>query len=53
MTNTERTRRRRERLLDERAEQERIQRLYFGGRPPFTEPERRRLMRQWGWRLEE
>jgi hypothetical protein len=32
MTNTERTHRRRERLRDERAEQERITGVYFAGR---------------------
>jgi hypothetical protein len=51
MTSTERSRRRRERLLDERAEQERIMTTYFDGRPPLTEAERREAARKWGWRL--
>ncbi len=38
ISNTERTRRRRQRLLDEVAEQKRIAEKYFGGRPPLTAP---------------
>jgi hypothetical protein len=48
MTSTERSRRRRARMLDERAEQERIQRIYFNGRPPLTEAERREAAQKWG-----
>jgi len=51
MTNTERVHRHRQRLREEAAEQERIQRVYFDGRPPLTDAGRRRLIRQ--LRLEE
>jgi hypothetical protein len=53
MTNTERTQRRRQRVRDELAEQERIQRAYFGDRPPLSEAERRRLLREQRWILDE
>jgi hypothetical protein len=48
MTSTERARRRRDRIRNERDEERRIAETYFGGRPPLSEAERRRLARQWG-----
>ena len=54
MTATERVHRHRQRLRDERGEKERIAETYFGGRPPLSEQERRRLLREMGWlRVEE
>jgi|SoiMethySBSTD1v2_1073268.scaffolds.fasta_scaffold1909601_1 hypothetical protein len=53
MTNTERTHRRRERLRDERAEQERITGVYFAGREPLSPDERRRLLKECLWLVEE
>ena len=49
MTATERVHRHRQRLRDERAEKERIAETYFGGRPPLSQQERRRLLREMGW----
>jgi hypothetical protein len=48
MNSTERSRRRRERLSEERAEQQRITETYFRGQPPLSPEERRRLIRQLG-----
>ena len=49
MSNTERTRRHRDRLREIRAERERIQRVYFNNRPPLSQKERRRLVREMAW----
>jgi hypothetical protein len=48
MTSTERTHRQRERLAQERAREKEITRRYFGGRPPLSPQERRRLLRENG-----
>ena len=52
MNNTERSHRHRDRLREKRAEQERITRTYFGGRPPLSQNERRRLAREMSWLID-
>ena len=50
MSNTERSRRHREQERLRRAEAERITQKYFGGHPPLSAKERRRLLREMSWR---
>jgi hypothetical protein len=53
MSNTERVHRHRQRIRDERAEQERVTTRYFNGRPPLSPDERRRLAREMPWVIED
>jgi hypothetical protein len=52
MSATERVHRHRDRIREERARQEEIALRYFGGRPPLSPKERRRLPSEMGWLLE-
>jgi hypothetical protein len=52
MSATERTHRHRQRIRDERAEQQRITERYFDGRPPLSQKERRRLAREMSWLID-
>jgi hypothetical protein len=49
MSATERTHRHRDRLREKRVEHQRITETYFGGRPPLSQKERRRLVREMAW----
>jgi len=52
MSATERTQRRRQRLRDNVAEQQRITDTYFAGQPPLPEAEKWRLLREPRWLIE-
>ena len=52
MTATERVHRHREQERQRRAEAERITETYFGGHPPLSAKERRRLLREMTWLLD-
>jgi hypothetical protein len=49
---TERVHRHREQIRLRRAEAEHITQKYFGGRPPLSQKERRRLVREMAWLLD-
>jgi hypothetical protein len=53
MSATERVHKHRDRLAQERARQDEITKRYFGGRPPLSDAERRRLLRAQPWLVTE